>query len=58
MIDNVCVLAHELGHAYGMDHVEEFKSLMHSFSTYDTETGECYWSVEDQKEFDRVKYSE
>lgn len=47
-----CVIAHEMGHSLGMDHVNVKESLMYpvAATTFD---GKCFWSKEDQEELDR-----
>lgn len=54
-----CVVAHEIGHAFGMNHVDEPGSLMNPVVSYDT-GDECWWSESDQEEFCEVqpKYCE
>lgn len=52
-----CVIAHEMGHALGLDHVNDPKSLMAPKTQHYDETDnltDCLWSADDQKELCRV----
>lgn len=49
-----CSIAHEIGHALGMDHVEDRKSLMAPKATQLPLEGGCWWSVDDQIELCRA----
>lgn len=49
-----CVIAHELGHYIGMDHVRQGISLMAPVQTL-TKEGKCAWSEDDQEEFERAR---
>lgn len=48
-----CTLAHEIGHALGMNHVREDNSLM-SPVVHKNGLDSCYWSRLDQEEFCRI----
>lgn len=45
-----CVIAHEIGHALGMDHVDDPASLMAPVVSFDVGDN-CWWSESDQNEF-------
>ena len=48
-----CVVAHEIGHYLGLDHVEEEFSLMFYAARVD-EYGNCYWSDSDKAQWDNI----
>lgn len=49
-----CVIAHEMGHSIGMDHVVQGPSLMAPFVTF-SDDGDCLWSDLDQAELCRAQ---
>lgn len=49
-----CVIAHELGHAIGMEHISKAGDLMSKYASLGAD-GNCIWSNADQAEFDRPK---
>ena len=53
LLDIKCLMSHEIGHAFGMMHVEN-ASLMNPILHVDIVNDDCPWSDEDQAEFDRV----
>lgn len=56
-LENSCVLAHEMGHSLGMNHVSKINSLMYFVDAGpDPTTHQCRWTDADQKEFDRATY--
>lgn len=49
-----CVIAHELGHYIGMDHVSDKESLL-SARIPDFSVGDCSWSEFDSEEYCRAR---
>ncbi len=47
-----CILAHEIGHVLGMDHVKGQRNLMSATASLPSEG--CWWGTEDQLELCRV----
>lgn len=48
----VCVVAHEMGHMMGMEHVEDTDSLLSPI--IHMSNNDCLWSQYDQAEYDRM----
>lgn len=48
-----CAVAHEIGHALGMNHLDDEPSLMNTAVSTD-EQWNCHWSNDDQEELERV----
>jgi Matrixin len=53
LLGNKCLIAHEIGHSLGMEHVSEPASLMSIYLTADLPNNNCFWSIDDQEELER-----
>lgn len=57
-----CVLAHEMGHSFGMQHVVQGNNLMAPFIAPPGQDGQpddvCPWSSLDQAEFENTKFTQ